>query len=98
VVRNHQREQKVPGGKPLYHLDKIRADYPIVMHGVSLSLGSTDPLDQDYLKELKALIRRVEPEWVSDHLCWTGVHGVNLHDLLPHFPNYNATYCPCKVR
>ena len=73
----------VPGGRPLAMLDKIRARYPIVMHGVSLSVASTDPLDLDYLKELKKLIARVEPAWISDHLCWTGVHGVNLHGLLP---------------
>lgn len=73
----------VKGGKPLYYLDRIRADYPMVMHGVSLSIGSTDPLDWAYLSQLKTLIERVEPVWVSDHLCWTGVGGVNLHDLLP---------------
>lgn len=73
----------VPGGKPLYYLDKIRALYPMVMHGVSLSLGSTDPLDMDYLRQLKELAHRVEPAWISDHLCWTGVQGVNAHDLLP---------------
>jgi uncharacterized protein (UPF0276 family) len=73
----------VPGGKPLAHLDRIRADYPMVMHGVSLSIGSTDPLDRSYLRELKALVRRIEPAWVSDHLCWTGVDHQNLHDLLP---------------
>jgi hypothetical protein len=73
----------VPGGKPLHYLERVRADYPLVMHGVSLSIGSTDPLDRDYLTALKALIARVEPAWVSDHLCWTGVHGRNLHDLLP---------------
>jgi len=73
----------VPGGRPLAMLEKIRARYPIVMHGVSLSIASTAPLDLDYLKELKALAARVEPKWVSDHLCWTGVHGFNLHDLLP---------------
>lgn len=73
----------VPGGKPLAHLDRIRAEYPMVMHGVSLSIGSTDPLDRDYLRELKALTRRIEPAWVSDHLCWTGVDHHNLHDLLP---------------
>ncbi|KTC71102.1 Protein of uncharacterised function (DUF692) [Legionella bozemanae] len=73
----------VSGGKPLYYLDQIRAHYPIVMHGVSLSLGSTDPLDRDYLNQLKALVARVEPVWVSDHLCWTGVNGINAHDLLP---------------
>jgi uncharacterized protein (UPF0276 family) len=73
----------VPGGKPLAHLDAIRRDVPMVMHGVSLSIGGTDPLDPTYLRELKALANRVEPAWVSDHLCWTGVHGTQLHDLLP---------------
>ncbi len=73
----------VPGGRPLAMLNRIRADYPMRMHGVSMSLASTDPLDLDYLGDLKALIARVEPELVSDHLAWTGVHGRNLHDLLP---------------
>jgi hypothetical protein len=73
----------VPGGKPLHFLDTIRRDYPMVLHGVSLSIGSSDPLDLDYLRDLKALIQRVEPAWVSDHLCWTGVDQHNLHDLLP---------------
>jgi uncharacterized protein (UPF0276 family) len=73
----------VPGGKPLYFLDRIRDLYPLVMHGVSLSIGSAAPLDFDYLKQLKALARRVQPAWVSDHLCWTGVAGLNLHDLMP---------------
>lgn len=73
----------VAGGKPLAYLERIRADYPMAMHGVSLSIGSTDPLDRAYLTQLKALIERVEPVWVSDHLCWTGVEGINLHDLLP---------------
>ena len=73
----------VPGGKPLHYLDRIRERYPLVMHGVSMSIGSTDPLNRDYLKQLKELARRIEPAWISDHLCWTGVHGTNLHDLLP---------------
>jgi len=73
----------VPGGKPLHFLDTIRRDYPMVMHGVSLSIGSTDPLNRDYLRDLKALIARVQPGWVSDHICWTGVDHRNLHDLLP---------------
>jgi len=73
----------VPGGKPLHFLDHIRADYPMVMHGVSLSIGSCDALDMGYLRDLKALIARVQPAWVSDHLCWTGVDHQNLHDLLP---------------
>ena len=73
----------VPGGKPLHMLDRIRARYPVVMHGVSMSIASTAPLDRDYLHTLKRLAERVEPRWISDHLCWTGVHGKNLHDLLP---------------
>jgi len=73
----------VPGGKPLYYLERIRANYPVVMHGVSLSIGGSDPLNPDYLKQLKALADRIEPRWISDHLCWTGVGGLNLHDLMP---------------
>lgn len=73
----------IPGGKPLYYLDKIRENYPMVMHGVSLSIGSASPLDRNYLAALKQLSERIEPAWISDHLCWTGVHGINLHDLLP---------------
>lgn len=73
----------VSGGKPLYYLDRIRERYPLVMHGVSLSVGGSDPLDPNYLRDVKALADRVEPWWVSDHLCWTGVDGRNLHDLLP---------------
>ena len=73
----------VPGGRPLAMLERIRGSYPIVMHGVSLSIASTAPLDFKYLRALKSLAGRFQPEWISDHLCWTGVHGVNLHDLLP---------------
>lgn len=73
----------VPGGKPVNMLERIRERYPVVLHGVSMSIGSTDPLNMDYLRELKALARRIEPAWVSDHLCWTGVGGKNLHDLMP---------------
>lgn len=73
----------VPGGKPLYYLDRVRERYPLVMHGVSLSIGSTAALNVDYLRQLKQLAARVEPAWISDHLCWTGVDGVNLHDLMP---------------
>ena len=75
----------IPGGQPLAMLDKVAARYPLVMHGVSMSIASTAPFDEDYLDGLKSLAKRVEPKWVSDHLCWTGVHGLNLHDLLP-FP------------
>ena len=73
----------VPGGKPLHHLMRVREHYPMVLHGVSLSIGSTAPLDRRYLAQVKALAQRVEPAWISDHLCWTGVGGKNLHDLLP---------------
>ncbi len=73
----------VPGGKPLDYLDRIRERFPVVMHGVSLSIGSTDPMDLEYLKMVRALADRIEPHWISDHLCWTGVEGRNLHDLLP---------------
>lgn len=73
----------VEGGLPLVWLDRFRERFPLVMHGVSMSIGSTDPLDQDYLARLAALAQRIEPAWVSDHLCWTGVQGVNLHDLMP---------------
>lgn len=73
----------VPGGKPLVMLDRIRARYPMVMHGVSLSIGSVNGPDEAYLDRIAALADRVQPLWVSDHLCWTGVHGRQLHDLLP---------------
>jgi len=73
----------VAGGKPLYHLDRIRRDYPMVMHGVSLSIGGSDPLDRLYLQELRRLAERIQPAWISDHLCWTGTSALNLHDLLP---------------
>jgi uncharacterized protein (UPF0276 family) len=70
-------------GRPRYVLDKIAERYPIVMHGVSLSIGSTDELDFDYLARLKRLARQVNARWISDHLCWTGVAGRTSHDLLP---------------
>ena len=71
------------GGRPAYILDQIAERYPIVMHGVSMSVGSTDPLNFDYLAKLKRLAKRVNARWISDHLCWTGVSGLNTHDLLP---------------
>jgi uncharacterized protein len=71
------------GGRPRYVLDQIAERYPIVMHGVSMSIGSTDPLNFDYLGRLKRLADGVKARWVSDHLCWTGVAGLNSHDLLP---------------
>lgn len=71
------------GGRPRYILEQIADRYPVVMHGVSLSIGSTDPLDWDYLRKLRDLSRAIRAHWVSDHLCWTGVAGRNSHDLLP---------------
>ncbi|MGQ0836576.1 MAG: MNIO family bufferin maturase [Gammaproteobacteria bacterium] len=73
----------VPGGKPLHYLARIRERYPVALHGVSLSIGSTAPLDRAYLAQLKTLAARIEPAWISDHLCWTGIAGRNTHDLLP---------------
>jgi uncharacterized protein (UPF0276 family) len=73
----------VAGGNPRRVLEAVRRDYPVVLHGVSLSIGSTDPLNHAYLDELDALARAVEPAWISDHLCWGTAHGMNAHDLLP---------------
>ena len=73
----------VDGGRPLDVLTRVRRDYPVVLHGVSLNVGSTDALNLGYLDRLRTLAQRVEPAWVSDHLCWTGVGGRNAHDLLP---------------
>jgi uncharacterized protein (UPF0276 family) len=70
-------------GRPLFVLDRISERYPIALHGVSMSIGGTDPLDREYLRKLKALAGRTRAHWVSDHLCWTGVAGRNVHDLLP---------------
>lgn len=71
------------GGRPRSVLDQIAEKYPVVMHGVSMSIGSTDPLNFDYLRRLKALADAIHPRWISDHLCWTGTLGRNSHDLLP---------------
>ena len=71
------------GGRPRAILRRIAGRYPIVLHGVSLSIGSSDPLNRDYLARLKALADEVQSAWISDHLCWTGVNGLNSHDLLP---------------
>ena len=73
----------VDGGAPLAELDAARASYPVVLHGVSLDLGGTDPLRRDYLARLKALVERVRPPWASDHVCWNGARGRHLHELLP---------------
>jgi len=71
------------GGRPVYVLDQVAERYPVALHGVSMSIGSTDPLDLEYLAQLEQLARRCRAHWVSDHLCWTGVMGRNVHDLLP---------------
>lgn len=73
----------VPGGRPLHFLEQLRAHYPFALHGVSLSIGGSDSLNLDYLRDVRALARRFDVAWVSDHLCWTGVGGINLHDLMP---------------
>lgn len=70
-------------GRPMWVLDQIAGRYPIVVHGVSMSVGSPDPVDRSFLAKVKALAARVRAVWVSDHVCWTGVAGRNLHDLLP---------------
>jgi uncharacterized protein (UPF0276 family) len=82
----------VDGGRPLYHLDRVRETYRCVQHGVSLGIGGPDPLDREYLTRLKALSRRSGTPWVSDHFCWCGAGGAHLHDLLP------LRYTPALVR
>lgn len=71
------------GGLPLHYLEKISEHYPITLHGVGLSLGSLDPLNQGYIKKLKQLIQRFQPRLVSDHLCWSSVDGIHGNDLFP---------------
>src|SRR6185295_5793356 len=71
------------GGRPRQVLRRIAERYAVVMHGVSLSIGSTDPLNLEYLKKLKNLAAEINPLWISDHLCWTGINSLNTHDLLP---------------
>lgn len=73
----------ISGGRPLHVLDRVRERYPVALHGVSMSIGSADGLDRDHLARLKALVDRVDPLFVSDHLCWTRIDGFNSHDLLP---------------
>lgn len=73
----------IRGGRPLAALDRARAQVPVVLHGVSLSIGGCDPLDEQYLDDLAALIARVDPPWISDHLCWGSTGGHYAHDLLP---------------
>jgi uncharacterized protein (UPF0276 family) len=72
-----------PGGRPRHILRQVREHYPVVLHGLSFNIGTDEPLDFVYLDQLKALIEEIEPVWVSDHICWTGLHGRTSHDLLP---------------
>ena len=72
-----------PGGMPLYYLEQIRHNYPVTLHGVGMSLGSTDPLNLDYLLRLKRLAQRIEPAYISDHLAWISINGYYLNELLP---------------
>src|SRR5580700_2330394 len=71
------------GGIQRANLETLRSAYPVVPHGVSLSIGGTDPIDPDYLRRLRGLVERLGAPWCSDHLCWTGRAGVDVHDLLP---------------
>lgn len=87
-----------PGGRPRAILHQIRENYPVVLHGLSFNIGTDEPLDMDYLKQLKTLIADVQPEWVSDHLCWTGLDGYTSHDLLPiSYTPANLQLCADKV-
>lgn len=72
-----------PGGRPRAILRQVREHYPVVLHGLSFNIGSAEAPDADYLRQLKQLIHECQPAWISDHLCWTGLHGHTSHDLLP---------------
>ena len=87
-----------PGGRPRAILREIREKYPLVLHGLSFNIGSDQPVDTEYLTNLKILMREIEPEWISDHLCWTGIHGLTSHDLLPiSYTRNNLSQCADKV-
>lgn len=87
------------GGRPLWIAQQVAERYPVVLHGVSMSIGSTDPLNRGYLKKLKSLASALDAKWVSDHLCWTGVHGLNTHDLLPMpYTDEALKHCVRRVR
>lgn len=83
ISENYMGLDSLDGGRPIQILEKVRENYPIVLHGVSLSIGSIDEINFKYLDRLRQLIDRINPLWVSDHICWTGVNGENLHDLMP---------------
>ena len=83
ISENYMGLSESGSGRPRKILESFRKDYEIVLHGVSLSIGSTDELNFSYLTKLKELAQVIQPKWISDHLCWTGVKGENVHDLLP---------------
>lgn len=83
ISENYMGLSESGSGRPRKILESFRKDYEIVLHGVSLSIGSTDELNFSYLTKLKKLAQVIQPKWISDHLCWTGVKGENVHDLLP---------------
>ncbi len=76
-------EDYLTPGRRLHYLKRIREYYPVVMHGVALSIAGSDPLNRVYLNQVKRLAQQIQPAWISDHVCWTGVDGFNMHDLLP---------------
>ena len=82
-VEAHSENYFGRGGKPLHFLECVRRDYPLSLHGVGLSIGSTDPLSEAYLARLGELVERLQPALVSDHLCWSSIGAVHAHDLLP---------------
>jgi uncharacterized protein len=89
----------IDGGRPLKILERARELAPVVLHGVSMNLGGTAPIDDDYLDDLETLIRRVEPAWISDHLCWGAVDGYYAHDLLPlPYTNEAIAHVATKIR
>lgn len=89
----------IAGGRPLRILEKARELAPVVLHGVSLNIGGTDPLRQDYLADLESLIRRFAPAWVSDHLCWGAIGGRFAHDLLPlPYTEEAVTHVAARIR
>ncbi len=88
-----------PGGRPIAVLEKVRGEVPVVLHGVSLAIGSVDPLSERYLAELEAIVNRIEPALVSDHLCWGTHRGQYVHDLLPlPYTDEALDHVTCRVQ
>ncbi len=98
VSENYMNWQNGLKPKAFSNLEKIRERLPIALHGVSMNIGSADPIDANYLKRLKELANSIDPIWISDHLCWTGVDGENIHDLIPvPFTKENLKYLSDKI-